>query len=996
MARLGLAERDDLVQWGRSQGAPADLPDLVRQLILETTLGVVSLGFPVGVGVYGSSWDGTAKATDAGLNVPAGLSLWELSTRADVSRKADDDYAKRIDTPDGTSTTEATYIAVSTRTWRDRTTWANGKRTEGRWRDVQALGVDDLDAWLRHAPVTHAWLSEKLGLQPHGVMTTQAWWERFAHATDPALTAKVILAGRDKVADELRQRLAADGHLMTVAGASVDDVLAFVAAVAITAAEEDGGALLARAAYLDKVEAFRRWRDLKRPLVLAALNDEVAAETSGTLHHLIIPVSGRRGDVTLPPIDAQLAAAALQEAGLAERAAGEIGQLLRLSLMAGRRRLAVKPELHRPDWARAPIDRLTRRMTLLGRFVENVDGDLEVAGEVLGGDYCDISDRVAALATGAHPLLVRLGATVGVVSPIDAWLLVVDELRNEDLDAFHAAAVKVLTEADPRYELPPDEQWRAGILGKTRSYSSDLRHGLATTLALMGAYGNAAIAGASLTAREWAAWIVRLILDAANHDGSGRLWASLDDVIRLLAEAAPDEFLAAVHAALSGEEPLLAKLFTDSKEQSALFGGASHSGMLWALEAVSWSPDQFGGVVDLLARWAEVDPGGRYANRPAATLVNFFRAWYPQTSVSPERRLAVLDRLRERHPALAWPLLLALLPELHGVASLIAEPTFRDWTRRAEPSPAEVTGFYDAIGTRALADAGVDPSRLKVLIDQLPTLPPAMRAAVLGRLAADRDQIDAEGQAELWTVMRAEAAKNLEFSTAVWALPDEDVTRLEAIAAQYQPSDVAARTRWLFDDHMPSLPGTDRSDGYEQHASALAQGRSEAAAALAQLGWKSVYEFAHSIKLPWFLGAALADVGVHEFERELVALLDGDDVTDVTLAASYFGARFRADGWAAFEPMLTDRTLSPRQRARLLLEARDYPVVWDRLGDPAVASVSFAPTVSAATSRMSRRLSRRFTRSAAMVPASTCSTSTYATTAAVNGPISWLSASKRS
>jgi hypothetical protein len=142
-------------------------------------------------------------------------------------------------------------------------------------------------------------------------------------------------------------------------------------------------------------------------------------------------------------------------------------------------------------------------MTLLGKFVENVDGDLEVVSEVLGSRYADVSDEVAALAAGADPLLVRLGATVGVVSPIDAWLLVVDELRNEDLEAFHAAAaVKVLTESDPRHELPPEEQWQAGVLGKTRSYSSDLRHGLATTLALMGAYGDATIAGARLTARE--------------------------------------------------------------------------------------------------------------------------------------------------------------------------------------------------------------------------------------------------------------------------------------------------------------------------------------------------------------------------------------------------------------------------------------------------------------------------------------------------------------
>jgi D-threo-aldose 1-dehydrogenase len=36
MGRLGLADRDDLVQWGATQGAPGDLARLVRRLILET------------------------------------------------------------------------------------------------------------------------------------------------------------------------------------------------------------------------------------------------------------------------------------------------------------------------------------------------------------------------------------------------------------------------------------------------------------------------------------------------------------------------------------------------------------------------------------------------------------------------------------------------------------------------------------------------------------------------------------------------------------------------------------------------------------------------------------------------------------------------------------------------------------------------------------------------------------------------------------------------
>src|SRR6266508_4907320 len=308
MARLGFADRDDLVQWGQSQGASADLPDLVRQLILETTPGVVSLGFATGAGVYGSGWDGTAKATPGGLNVPAGLSLWELSTRSDVNVKADEDFDKRRTTPDGTPTTNATYVALSTRTWQGRGEWANAKRTGGRWRSVEALGVDDLDTWLQGAPVTHAWLSEKLGLQPHGLKTTQAWWDAFIHATEPALPAKLLLPGRDEVAEAVRQKLAGPGQLITISGASRDDVLAFVAALAVSAVEIDGGALLGRAAFIDRVEAFRRWRDLNRPLLLAPLTDDVAAEMgSGTAHHIVVPIAGGHADHELPPIDAQAA-----------------------------------------------------------------------------------------------------------------------------------------------------------------------------------------------------------------------------------------------------------------------------------------------------------------------------------------------------------------------------------------------------------------------------------------------------------------------------------------------------------------------------------------------------------------------------------------------------------------------------------------------------------------------------------------------------------------
>ncbi len=870
--------------------------------------------------------------------MPAGLSLWELSTRGDVNVKADEDYIKRTATPDGTATALASYVAVSTRAWQGRADWALGKRGQGRWAYVEALGVDELDTWLQAAPVTHAWLSEKLGFQPHGLITTQSWWERFAHETSPELPPAFVLSGRDKVVEALGAEMARPGQLITIAGASREDVLAFVAAMVVAATADDGGALLARAAYVDRVEAYRRWQHLKRPLLLAAATDEVAHEMSaGAAHHLIVPVVGGHADFDLPPIDAQLAAKTLQDSGVAEELAAEVGALARLSLLAARRRIAVKPELHRPRWSQPPVGRVARRVVLLGRVSENVEGDVVVAAEALGTPYEDVAEEIAALTVGDDPLLVRLGATIGAVSQLDAWLLLAPQIRNEDFEAFHVTALKVLTESDPRHDLAPEEQWQAGVLGKVRAYSSDLRHGVATTLAVMGAYGDQPVAGARLTARDWAGWIVRQILEAANGDETARLWASLNDVIPLLAEAAPDEFIAAVRSGLTADDPLLAKLFTDDKSRSSLFTSNSHTGLLWALERVSWSEERFGAVVDLVARWGEVDPGGSYANRPLSTLVGFFRAWFPQTSVNPERRLAVLDRLRERHPVIAWQLLLNLLPALHSAAMYIAAPEFRDWRKRDEPSNADVAGFYEAVTARTIETAAADPERLSVLVDGVPTLLPEGRATLFARLEELRDLLTDEQRTLLWKSMRAEVAKNREFKTAVWALPDNDLERLDALAEAYRPTELVEQYRFLFDEPMPPLPGVDRSEGFGQYEAAVEQARAEAAGEIAAASdWTHIYDFAHSVKSVWFLGPALAEVGVTQYEQQLLELLDSDDGVDIEFAASYFGWRFRRDGWPWLEEVIaTD--LSPRQRARLLLTSRDFPAAWSNLVDDEVA-----------------------------------------------------------
>ena len=208
MARPGFANRDDLLRWADTVTARTEFPRLIRRLAWETAPDAVQLGFPAGSGTSSGDWDGSVRAIAGNAFVPVGLSLWELSTEKNIARKADGDYSKRTSTPDGTPTTDAVYVAAILRPWTDRQAWATGKRGDGRWKDVRAYGVDDIEEWLETAPVTHSWISELLGLAPHGYRATESWWRIWTQATNPALPSGVVLAGRDEAVAALESRLA--------------------------------------------------------------------------------------------------------------------------------------------------------------------------------------------------------------------------------------------------------------------------------------------------------------------------------------------------------------------------------------------------------------------------------------------------------------------------------------------------------------------------------------------------------------------------------------------------------------------------------------------------------------------------------------------------------------------------------------------------------------------------------------------------------------------
>ena len=943
MGRPGFATRDDLLRWP-SVVADDEFPRLIRRLAWETTPYAVRLGFPAGSGTSAGDWDGSVRAVKGNAFVPVGLSVWELSVQKNgITAKADSDYEKRTSTPDGSPTTEAVYIEAILRPWGDRRTWAAGKHGDRRWKDVRGYGVDDVEEWLESAPVTHSWLSELLGLAPHGYRAAESWWRGWAQATSPALPFGVVLAGRDEAIAALKGRLGGTPAITTIRGSSPEETLAFIAAVLDSQADAGDSQWLSRAAFVDQVTSWRALAERPIPLILVPVSDDVATEAAqGAQHHVLIPVTGTSADIELPPIDARAAAAVLSSKGLSETVAGDAGRLARASLLSMRRRLAVRPELHTPAWASSP-PRARRGLLLVGRWNQDHEADRTAVTELTGGDYDTLLETLADLARASDPFITRIGPAWLLVSVQDAWIQLREAVRADDLDRLEPVVRRVLLERDPALDLAPGDRWYAATVGKSPAHSGDLRRGLAATLALLGIYGDVIDTGHGTTGRDRAGAIVRALLRDATADKTGDLWNSLASVLPQLAEAAPRAFLDGVREATAGSAPVIAAMFTDSGPASPTAEPSRHCHLLWALERVAWSTEDLGRVAGLLARLAEIDPGGRMRNRPLNSLVSIFCLGHPGTSVSAQERMAVIGTLRERHPGIAWPLMMALIPSQLAVYDQTAAPEFRDW-KPQEPVMVTAAEWLKSIETLVgwvIKDTGDDPHRLQQLLQVLAFQPEPDRQHICDALAARAADgtLSEEGRPELREALRELIAQHRSRSGKQGALPAGELDGLQAVEEALAPGDPVQRYAWLFARQLPDL-GNGLRFNEPAYEAALREQRVAAVTEAGKGGLDAVRQLAAGAVSAWIVGACLAEATGDEYRDDILTLIPAAVSADELLAEGWLAYRFQQGGWTWLDQLLAEQ-LTPDQAALALVASRLYPKAW-QVADSHAAPVAEA------------------------------------------------------
>jgi hypothetical protein len=923
--------RDDLRHAAGSAGFDTTLPLLIRRLIEETGEEITELDMPGGSGTAADGFDGVVSAGRQTTFVPAGTSVWELSVGGGQT-KANEDYPKRTEGPNGLPTRDVTYVEVILEPWTKARTWATERTREGRWKEVRGYNLDRVHVWLDLAPATTAWLAEQIGKAMPGVRAAGTWWtDTWLPSTTVPLDARLVLAGREAAAADLLRRLDAKEQAISLGGdLRADDAQAFVAAAL---QQSDSAGLAARTLFVTEPGSLSQLIRQPRPLVLVLADPTVAAALPQHSHQLILLAPpGVDGHVQVPPVDSSIVSEHLRASGVPRDEAWSLGALGRRSLLALRRALAENRLPLTPSWARSP-DVVRRRLLLVGAWHGANAQDRRVVEQCVGHPYAQVQEAALALAAAEDvPFIANVDEQWHLLSAEDAWTLVGPQLTPDDLEALRVTVLEVLGEQDPILDLEESERWKAGLKGIRRRFSSTLRNALAQSLALLGSSGDSVRARGHATGAQWAHVVVRELLERANSDDSGRLWNSLDDVLTLLAESAPSAFLDALTEATAESGPLCGRMFTDA--ENTAFGTPSpspHIAFQWALEVLAWSSDHFDEALDAMARLAATDPGGKWSGRPLESLTEILSCWRPNTTAGVEQRIRALDRLHRVYPAVARQVLIALIPDGRGFQRSHDGPRYRGWKEELPVSEADVVAVVRHAIEKLLNDLEDDPERYLALIDKLDDLSAQDRRVFAERLTALGESLtDDDRRAQLFDAIRRKVAHHREYADTAWALPEVELGILEAAGSAVQPVDPVRRHAWLFTSDWVTLGDLRRRDDREAYEAALEDRRVDAVRdVLGQQGLDGVQALANKTSYRRSVGFALAGA-TSDLDPEMLAWLATEQTQLSEVAFGYVAQRLRAEG-APLADQLLGQTSDALAQARILRSRFDPVWAWEKL-----------------------------------------------------------------
>ncbi|WP_080412056.1 HigA family addiction module antitoxin [Burkholderia ubonensis] len=867
--------------------ARSRLAVFLRTLVHSTGSALTKVDFPGNDDAERPGWDGFIEANGGTPWVPAGRSGWEFGTNEDPKAKAEGDFEKSVRTLGSEERAETTFIFVTPRRWPGKASWVATKKAKGLWKDVRAYDASDLEQWLEQSLPAQAWFANETHIPAEHVRSLDKCWADWAGICTPPLSGALFDSAIQSTKRALLARLSkpSEGPIL-IAADSTDEALAFLAQLL----SERGGNDLA--SYRDRVLVFDKPNVLPRlaagaqtfiPVVLSREVERELAPYANSMHSIVIyPRNAVTAspDIVLEPASFETFDKALREMGKNRDEIARLASASGRSLTVLRRQLSSVPAVRSPEWA---MDRQTAASLVPFLFVGawNSQNETDRIGlSLLAGDrpYDDLEKDCQSLAQLNDAPIWSVGTYRGVISKIDLLYAIAGAITQADLNRYFAVARMVLGEDDPALDLDEDQRWAAAIHGKTREFSSTFREGISETLVLLAVHGEQLFKSRlGIDTEIEAIHVVRELLPTPL---TTRILEANDRDLPTYAEAAPDEFLSILERDLKAEKPAVLGLLRPV--DPGVFGRSpSRTGLLWALEGLSWNPKTLPRAASILARLAQVEIDDNWVNKPINSLLSIFRAWMPQTAANHEQRVALMKKLAERFPNVAWRICVAQFGTHHQVGDYNHKPRWRpDGYGFGEPFPTwgPTIEFMREMVEMALTWPNHSLGMLCDLIERLHDLAEADQNRVWTLVedwaknsASDADKAVMREKIRVSTLSRRAALR-----TRKGGQTTRVATAGMAAYAALEPSDLLNKHAWLFrngwvEESADEIEDIEKIDFQKRDERVTRLRIAALREIVAQRGLAGILQLAERGNATWVIGGLVASAVLSE--HELVEVL---------------------------------------------------------------------------------------------------------------------------
>ena len=889
---------NDIEQWvSHNITARSRLAVFLRMLVHSTGSTLTKVDFPGNDDAERPGWDGFVEASEGSPWVPTGRSGWEFGTNEDPKAKAEGDFTKSVKALDKKERANTTFVFVTPRLWPGKVTWATTMQAKGRWKDVRTYDASDLEQWLEQSLSAQAWFANETHIPAQDVRSLDKCWADWAEVTEPHLTGALFGSAIDASKRTMLSLLSrpSEGPIL-IAADSTEEALAFLAQLF----GQRGGEELA--SYRDRVLVFDKPGTLPRlaagaqtfvPVVFTQEVERELAPYAKSMSSIVIyprNAAMTEPNIVLEPANYITFNKSLEEMGKDHDENLPLANASGRSLTVLRRQLSTVPAMRIPEWA-ADHQKAASLVPFMFVGAWNSQNETDKAGlSLLAGDrpYDELEKECQSLAQLNDTPIWSVGIYRGVISKIDLLFAIALAVTPDDLNRYFSMARMVLGEDDPALDLDEDKRWAASIYGKTREFSSAFREGISETLVLLAVHGHLFKSRLGVDTENEAVQVVRDLLPAPL---TARVLEANDRDLPTYAEAAPDEFLSILERDLKSEASAVLCLLRSA--DPGVFGrGPSRTGLLWALEGLSWSPSTLPRASLILARLAQIEINDNWVNKPTHSLESIFRAWMPQTAANHQQRVELMKKLAEKFPDVAWKICVAQFDTYNQVGDYSHKPRWRpDGYGFGEPFPTRgpTLAFMREMVEMALTWKDYSLNMLCDLVERLHDLTDADQARVWALVeawakakASDADKAALREKIRLTTLSRR-AAVRVKKNGRVSSL----ATAGRAAYSALEPSDLLNKHAWLFrdvwveesDDEIEDLEIIDFRKREERINNLRIEALREI---LAQHGLDGILGLSERGKASWAIGAlavsaVLSEQQTQELLRQaLVPILAGN------------------------------------------------------------------------------------------------------------------------